>query len=145
MSQPGLISAETYEFMMATFEHIQPEELLMLLNNLKTAVDGTGTVTVAGKINYLCKILCGEALQEFNELTSHNSGMENSHLKHIQEGLLGYFFPINSLSKKKRVMRRAIRKPWNLPLRRFSAQLTEVNNYLPLFPGSSNNNKIPPE
>ena len=54
MSQPGLISAETYEFMMATFEHVQPEKLLMLLNNLKTVVDGTGTLTMAGKINCLC-------------------------------------------------------------------------------------------
>ena len=96
----------------------------MLLKNLNTAVDGTGTVTVAGKINYLCKILCGETLQEFKKLTSYNSGVKNARLKHIQEGLLGYFFPINSLSKKKRVMRRAIRKPWNLPFRRFSAQLT---------------------
>ena len=94
-----------------TFKHGQPEELLHLINNFKRAVDRTGTTVTAGKINYLRTLLRREALREFDELVSHNAGTNNSHLKFIQEGLLGYFTPINALSKKKRTMRHAMRKP----------------------------------
>ena len=66
-------------------------------------------------------------------------------MKFILEVLLSYFFPINSLSKQKRVMRRSMRKPQGLPFKCFSARLTERNNYLTLFPGSSATNKMPPE
>ena len=38
-----------------------------------------------------------------------------------------------------------MQKPWDLPFKHFSARLTELNNYLPLFPGSGAANKIPPE
>ena len=69
--------------------------------------------------------------------------MNNTYLKFIQKGLLGYFFPINALSKKKRTMRRAMCKPQDIPFKRFSAHITELNHYLPLFPGSSDAKKIP--
>ena len=39
-------------------------------------------------------------------------------------------------------MRWAMRKTQQLPFKIFAAQLTELNNYLPLFPGSSNTNKM---
>ena len=42
-------------------------------------------------------------------------------------------------------MRRAMHKPRDLPFKRFTARLTELNNYLPLFPGSSAAKKTPPE
>ena len=54
-------------------------------------------------------------------------------------------FFIDALSKQKRMVRCAMRKPQNLPFKIFSAQLTELKNYLPLFPGSSNANTMPPE
>ena len=54
-------------------------------------------------------------------------------------------FTINALSKKKREMRRAIRKPQDIPFKRFSTRLTELNNYLPLLPGSRAAKKMPPE
>ena len=42
-------------------------------------------------------------------------------------------------------MRRAMRKPWDLPFKRFAARLTELNNYLPLLPWYSATKKVPPE
>ena len=97
------------------------------------------------RINYLRTMWRGETLQEFDELASQNNGMINAHLKHIQEGLIGYFPTINSLSGKNNVMRRAMHKPWYLPFKRFSARLMELNNYLPIFPGSSDIKKMSPE
>ena len=61
------------------------------MKNFKTAVDGTGTTLVAGKINYLRTLLHGESLQEFDKLASHNTGTSNAHLKFIQEGLFVFF------------------------------------------------------
>ena len=78
---------------------------------------------------------------------------KNTHLKQIREGLINYFYTINALSNKKRAMHRAMQKPWHLQLERFYAQLTELNNYLPILPWSryANNmdteelNEIPPQ
>ena len=136
---------ETYELNIVTFEHGQPEEFLQLMKNFKREVERTGTTTAVGKINHLHTLLRGEELKEFNKLASHNSGMNVAHLKFFQKGLLVYFPSINDLSKKKRTMCHAMRKPWYLPLKRFAACLTELNNYLPLFQRSSASKKIPPE
>ena len=70
---------------------------------------------------------------------------KNSHLKHITEGLLGYSPPINALSSQKRVMSRAMHKPQSLSFKRFTARLAELNDYLPLLPGSIKSNKVVPE
>ena len=52
---------------------------------------------------------------------------------------------MNALSKQKRTMRRAMRKPRELPFKRFAAHLTELNNHPSLFPRSSASKKMPPE
>ena len=119
---PSDADSEMYELKIVTFEHGQPEEFLQLMKNFKRAIDGKGATTATWKIN----ILRGEVLQEFDELASQNTGSKNSHLKFIQEVLLGYYFSINALSKKKRVMCCAIRKPRDIPFKRFPARLTEL-------------------
>ena len=48
----------------------------------------------------------------------------------------------NSLYKQKLLMRSAVYKPCCLPLKIFSSQLTDLNNYFPLLPGSSNANNM---
>ena len=42
-------------------------------------------------------------------------------------------------------MHHAMRKPWYLPFKRFAAWITELNNYLPILPGSIAHKKIPPK
>ena len=80
-----------------------------------------------------------------DKIAIQNSGTTSAHLKFIQKGLFDYFPPINALSKQKRVMRRAMRKPQYLPFKRFAAWLTELKNYLPLFPGSTASKNMPPK
>ena len=122
--------SETYELKIITFEHRQPEELLQLMKNFKRVVDNTGTTTAEGKINYIRNLFCGELLREFDKLSNQNSGTKILHLKFIREGLLGYFPTINALSKKNRAMRRAMRKPQDIPFKHFASCLTKINNYL---------------
>ena len=114
------------------------------MNNFKSAIDRTGNTLAAGKINYIRTILCGESLREFDKLASQNTGTNNQHLKFTHEGLLGVF-QINSLFKQKRTMRCAMCKPREILFKLFSARLTELNNYLPLFLGLSASNKMHPE
>ena len=42
-------------------------------------------------------------------------------------------------------MRRAMSKPRDMLFKRFTAQVTEINNFLPLFPGLDTAKIIPPE
>ena len=83
---------------MKIFEKTQPEELIVLLNDFKKVIDRTGTTTVAGRVSYLRKMLCGEALEKFDDLENQKNGATNAHLKSIQLGLLMYFFPKRNLN-----------------------------------------------
>ena len=114
------------------------------MNNFNTTIDRTRTTLAAGKIDYVRTIWCGEALQDIDELASQNTGTKDAHLKFIHEGLLENF-TIHACSKGKRVMRRVISKPSKILFKRFTTRLTKINNYLPLFPGSSDSKNMPPE
>ena len=87
-------------------------------------------------------MLRGQALKEFDKIQSQHGGVTNNHLNIIQEGLLEYFFSINSLSKQKHAMRRAMRTPQSMTFKHFAARLMEMNNFLPLFPGSDASEKM---
>ena len=108
---PSDADSETYKLKIVTFEHVQPEEFLQIMTNFNRAVDVTWATNAAGKINYICKLLRGEALQYFDKIASQNARTNNTHLKFIKEGILHYFHPIKALSNQKRTMRRAMRKP----------------------------------
>ena len=59
---PSDAASEMYKLNIVTFENGQPEEFLQLMKNFNIAVDGTGTATLAGKINYLRTMLHAEVL-----------------------------------------------------------------------------------
>ena len=40
------------------------------MKKFNTAIDGTGTTTTSRKINFLRTLLCGEDLQEFDNLAN---------------------------------------------------------------------------
>ena len=84
---PSQAALETYKINISTFNDGQPEELLALLRNCNIAIDGTGTTTASGRINYLSTMLRGTNLREFDELAL-SGNLTANHLKHIKEGLL---------------------------------------------------------
>ena len=61
-----------------------------------------GMTSVAVRIYSLCMLLHGEALEQFDSMEVQNNGINNTHLKEIQEILLGYCFPVHILSKQNR-------------------------------------------
>ena len=52
---------------------------------------------------------------------------------------------MNVISKHKRAIRRAMHKPQGMHFKRFTAKLTEINNFIHLFPGSDATKNIPSE
>ena len=60
-----------------------------------------------------------------------------------QYGFTCLLFTISDLTNQKRAMPRAMSKPWDLPMKIFSTWLIELNNFLPLFPGSRVSKKTP--
>ena len=81
----------------------QPGEFLYLLINFKIAIDGTGTTTPYGRINYLNTMLHGQEFREFDKLQFQYGGATNNHLKLIQEGFTKVFLPDQfSLQEKAR-------------------------------------------
>ena len=52
---------------------------------------------------------------------------------------------MNVLSKQKRAIRREKRKPFDISFKRFTSKQTEINNFLPLFPGSDPTKNMPTE
>ena len=66
---------------MNIFKNVQPEEIIALLKNFKKVIDWTGTTTISRRINNLCTILRGYALQEFDYMEIKNNVTSNAHLK----------------------------------------------------------------
>ena len=62
------------------------------MRNFKIKIDGTGTITASGRINYLCTMIVETSLREFDELALAGD-LTNCHLKHIMEGLLKHLTP----------------------------------------------------
>ena len=129
---------------MYTFGDEKPDEFLTLLRNFKIAIDRTGTNTHTVRINYLRTMLRGKSIRVFYELSLYGNAI-NNHIKRITEGLIEYSTPLNTLSNQKHERRHAIHKPHSMPTKQFSAQITEISNFPPLFPGSEASKKMPPE
>ena len=70
-----------------------------------------------------------------------NVSSTNAHLKEVVMGLVT-FFSLNLLSRQKRMMRFSISKLHSINTRRYTAQITELNDYLDIFPGSDNFNNM---
>ena len=61
---------EIYEFRMSLFDHGKPEELLLLVQNFQMTLAATGTLDIEAKVQYLCTLVRGEALCQFNLLSA---------------------------------------------------------------------------
>ena len=134
--------SETYNIRISTFDDGKPEEFLALL---KIAVDGTGTTSPSGQMNYLHMMLYRQSQRDFYELTSQNNGTTNGQLEYITECLIGCFFPINALFNQNCAMRSAMHKAQIVTFNIFAARLTEMNNFIPISPVSDASKNMPSE
>ena len=91
---------DLYEFKMALFENDKSGEFLLFFRNFNMTIEASGTLRDDAKIQYLCKLVCGEALRQFGILPAEVEIASPETFSSIILGLDTYFSPFNALSKK---------------------------------------------
>ena len=81
-------TSKTYKLKVHMFNNGKPEEFLHIMKDINTATGGAGTTSATKKNHFLCTILRGESIREFDVLTSQFGSTTNRHLRLIKEGLL---------------------------------------------------------
>ena len=100
---------DLYGFKMSLFDNDEPEEFLLFVRNFNMTLAASGTLEAGAKYQYLCNLVRGEALRQFDSLSADVDFSETLNVDYIITGLAQYFPPVNSLSKQKRAMRRGIK------------------------------------
>ena len=90
--------------------HCEQEEFLLLVRNFNMTLAATGMLEMDSKIQYLCTLVHGEALRQFELLSADIKNTETLNLDCYIKGLALYFTPVNFLSKKKCAMRHGMKK-----------------------------------
>ena len=93
-------------------------------------------------MQYLCTLVCGELLRQFDSLSADMESTNPLTAETIILGLGAYFFSVNFVSKKNCAIRCRMRKPRGLKVRQYAAHLIDLNEYLVLFPGAKLNDRI---
>ena len=76
----------------------------MFVRNFNMILALLGTLEADAKFQYLCTLFRGEALCQFDSLSSNVESTETLNVDYIIMGLAHYFSPVNFMSKKKRAM-----------------------------------------
>ena len=67
---PTSSTLDIYEFRMSLFKHGKPEELLLFLQIFQMTLAATGTLDTEAKVQYLCTLFHGEALNQFDLMSA---------------------------------------------------------------------------
>ena len=127
---------------MSLFDNGEPEEILMFVRNFNMTLAASGTLEADTKFQYLSTLVRGEDLSQFESFSADVESTQNLHVYEIIKDLAQYFPPVNSLLKQKRAMRRGTNKPRALTVRRYTARLIDLNEYLASFPGATLKDKM---
>ena len=66
---PTLPTSDLYELKMSFFENGDPEEFFFVLN-FNMTLAASGTLEAGAKYQYICTLVCGEALRQFDLLSA---------------------------------------------------------------------------
>ena len=87
----------------------------------------SGMLKVGAKIQYLRTLVYGESSCQFDAWSSDVYIFIPEKLTYIILGLGLYCFPVNTMSKQKRTMRRRMRNQNGLKVRKYAACLVDLN------------------
>ena len=73
---PTSSTSELYGFRMYLFDHGKPEELLLFVRNSQMTLVATGPLETEAKFQYLCTLVRGEALRQFDILSADAKNTE---------------------------------------------------------------------
>ena len=128
---------------MSLFDHGEPEEFLLFVQIFQMILADTGTLEMEANVQCLCALVRGEALHQFDLVSSNAKNSETLlDVDYLLKGLACFFFFVNSLLKQKRAMRRCMKNARSLKLRRYAACLVDLNEYLASFLGATMADKM---
>ena len=133
-STPGDANSAKYKFKVAIFENGTPEEVLEFVRNVQRIITGLNITLGPPMYVQMRALLKGDALSAFNTAATAAGNETVPHFTQAWRGLVSHVFPQRALAKQKRVMRRFMRKPKDWTMRTYTARMTEINEYLALFP-----------
>ena len=67
-------------FKMALFGKGDPEEFLLFVQNFKMTLEALGKISANSNIQYLCTLLLGKSLRQFDTLCDKEGSMTTTHL-----------------------------------------------------------------
>ena len=100
---------DLYQFKMSLFDNGKPEGFLLFVRNFNMTLAASGALEAGAKYQYLCTLVSGEALHQFDLLSADVESAETLNVDYIIRGLSQYFSPVNYLSKHKRAMCRGMK------------------------------------
>ena len=67
---PTSEKSDPYEFKMALFDNGNPEEFFLSVRNLNMVIEASGTLKAGMNIQYICTLIGGEVLHQFDKLST---------------------------------------------------------------------------
>jgi len=133
-TDPTSASSTTYEINVQIFSGGTPEEFLRWRKNFYRAATGQGATTGPTKFALARRLLEGGTLTAFENAAKDETTETNDTLKTVLKKVTASVFPVKSLQKQKRYMRRFFKKPGIMSIKAYVERVIEINEYLPLFP-----------
>ena len=130
----GDADTTTYKIPMAYFRNRTPKEWLLFKKKLTRCMTGQNATSRPTKYALARRLLSGRALANFNHAVTANGNESLANYKKCIQAVTLGVFPQKALQDKKRWMRRFLKKPRDMPVRDYIAQVIEINDYLAEFP-----------
>ena len=81
---------------MSLFDHGNPEDFLLLVQNFQLTIAAPGTLETEAKVQYLRMLVRGEAFRQFDLLPADVKNTETPlDVDYLLKGLAWYFSPVN--------------------------------------------------
>ena len=150
-------SAPTYKLKVSRFCEGTVSEWISFRKAIAELWKQNGLTNAQDKIANICTILRGDSLTGFEEriqelTTSVDDTGETVTMEitdeTVEDGLNAVahmVFPFRALENQKQWMRRRMKKPKELSIRKYVAAVGRLNNSLPVFPNGKESDKITPQ
>ena len=105
-------------------------------------LEDSGTLATSANIQYLCTLLHGEALRQFDTFFAQVGSANTTHINRTVLGLGIYFFQVGVFPNKTQVICHRMRNPHEFKVRHYAARPIDLSDYLDGFSGSKASDKI---
>jgi hypothetical protein len=145
-------TAPVYKKRVQRFDEGSPSQWIEILNSLTEIWTQNSIVNASDRLATIKTILRGDSLTALEssiqdslappEGEAEGPDLSIAIVQLALSSVSANVFPHRALEKQKIWMRRAMRKPFDLSIRKMAAAVSRINNALPLFPGATADDKF---